>query len=398
MAAISLSKLSIVLFALWMLLNQSHSTPNTGKSLSWRNASTCAVLLMIAAMGASLLYTSAPLAEAAMDVGKYAKLLLIVLIPLLVSTHQQARTALAFYVVSQIFVLLSSWLLVLGVPVPWVASPTHAIHNTVFHLYIHQSIMTTGLAVICWHLGNDVKSPQLKAAANMVCFLALVNVLFFLEGRTGYFAAVSVMAAAVFWKMNQRWRWLAVLMPVLTVAAAMLTSPHFESRVQLVATEFMNYKQGEAPSDSTSFRLNFWHRSLQAIAERPLTGFGAGSWVQEYHRLDGGADQRTGGNPHQEYLLWGVLLGVGGIALFVGLMGALWWDAKRFETPASQALKSLVLMLAVTSLFNSVLYDGVIGDYFCLMLGLLLAYGKTYPCRDAGTPSTTDRLERPQTP
>lgn len=28
-------------------------------------------------------------------------------------------------------------------------------------------------------------------------------------------------------------------------------------------------------------------------------------------------------------------------------------------------------------MFNSVLYDGVIGDYFCLMLGLLLALGKT---------------------
>ncbi len=378
MAAISISKLAILLFALWVLLSQAHTALGTQTSPRWREASTVAVLLMIAALAISITYSSAPLADAAMDVGKYAKLLLIILIPLLISTHDQARTALILYLASQSFVLLSSWLLVAGAPLPWVSSTTHAAHNTVFHLYIHQSIMTSGMAAICWHLGSDSKSMRVKIVARALCVLALVNVLFVLEGRTGYFAAVSVITAALLWEMRQRWRWLALLIPVLTVCVALLASPHFESRVQLVVSEFMDYKFGEAPSDSTSFRLNFWHRSLQAIGERPLTGFGAGSWVQQYHRLDGGADQSVGGNPHQEYLLWGVLLGVGGVGLFIGLMGALWWDARKFEASPARALRSLVLILAVTSLFNSVLYDGVIGDYFCMMLGLLLAYGKTY--------------------
>jgi O-antigen ligase len=386
MAAISISKLAILLFALWVLLSQTRTASITQARASCRDAHVIAVLLMIAALAVSITYSSAPLTDAAMDVGKYAKLLLIILIPLLISTHDQARTALTFYVVSQSFVLLSSWLLVGDVYLPWVSSTVHATHNTVFHLYIHQSIMTTGLAAICWHLSNDIKSTRVKIAARALCLGALVNVLFALEGRTGYFAAVSVIAAALFWEMRQRWRWLASLIPVLIVCLAMLASPHFESRVHLVVTEFMDHKAGEAPSDSTSFRLNFWHRSLQAIEEQPLTGFGAGSWVQQYHRLDGGADQRMGGNPHQEYLLWGVLLGIGGIGLLIGLMGALWWDARKFPASPARALKSLILILAITSLFNSVLYDGVIGDYFCLMLGLLLGYGKTHPRADAVIP------------
>jgi hypothetical protein len=40
-------------------------------------------------------------------------------------------------------------------------------------------------------------------------------------------------------------------------------------------------------------------------------------------------------------------------------------------------MKTVILMLATTGMFNSVLYDGEIGDYFCLMLGLLLALGRS---------------------
>jgi O-antigen ligase len=212
--------------------------------------------------------------------------------------------------------------------------------------------------------------------------LALFNVLFVLKGRTGYIAALTVIVAALLWETRAHWRWQAVLIPALGLAvlASVSLSPQIRSRVELAAAETLAFRPGNIEPSSTGARLNFWYRSAQAIAERPLTGFGAGSWGAQYKRLDAGADpwyKGSGGNPHQEFLLWGVLLGVGGMALLLALLVTLWRDAGRLPQPQARAMKTVILMLATTGMFNSVLYDGEIGDYFCLMLGLLLALGRS---------------------
>jgi O-antigen ligase len=168
---------------------------------------------------------------------------------------------------------------------------------------------------------------------------------------------------------------------VLAMAIAVSLSPQIKSRVQLAMAETLAYEPGNTTPSSIGARLNFWYRSTQAIAERPLTGFGAGSWGQQYKRLDAGADpwyKGSGGNPHQEFLLWGVILGVGGMGLLIALLVTLWRDASRLPQPHARAMKSVILMLITTGMFNSVLYDGEIGDYFCLMLGLLLALGRSH--------------------
>jgi hypothetical protein len=43
-----------------------------------------------------------------------------------------------------------------------------------------------------------------------------------------------------------------------------------------------------------------------------------------------------------------------------------------------RALQTCVAGLAVACLFNSSLYDALIGDFFCVTLGLLLALGANY--------------------
>lgn len=56
-------------------------------------------------------------------------------------------------------------------------------------------------------------------------------------------------------------------------------------------------------------------------------------------------------------------------------MGSLVRDALRFERSIAQATMSVVAAMAVACMFNSSLYDALIGDYFCVALGLLMALG-----------------------
>jgi O-antigen ligase len=73
--------------------------------------------------------------------------------------------------------------------------------------------------------------------------------------------------------------------------------------------------------------------------------------------------------------MWAVQLGTVGVALLLAFLVALVRDASRFRPEIRRAIKTLVVMLGAVCLFNSVLFDALIGDYFCIMLGLLLAMG-----------------------
>jgi len=161
-----------------------------------------------------------------------------------------------------------------------------------------------------------------------------------------------------------------------------LGSAQVHERVTKIFREAQNFAQTQhvAENDSSGWRLNAWMRSLQAIEEKPLQGHGVGNWAPVVKRIQGSnADaifgQGNHSNPHNEYLLWTVELGVGGAVLLVALLLCGIRDAIRFPAPVQHALIGAVAATAVACLFNSALYDDLMGDFFCVSLGLLLALG-----------------------
>ncbi len=394
-AAISISKLLLVLAAVWTGLRE-----RTALTATLPRRSAVVIVLMLSSLGLSLAYTEGPLTAAWGDWVKYTKLLLLVLIPWLLRTRSHVMAALLSYAAVQVFILFSSCALAAGLPLPWVQDPVLVRSNSVVHEYLQQSIMTAAFAGLCWHLRHEWSQVWVRRVLLALAALALINVLFMLKGRTGYLVASVVVVAALVWGLPARWRWAAVLVPVFAVVLAYSSAPQFRSRIALAASEVREFQLGNLKPSSVGSRLNFWARSVQAIGERPVTGYGAGSWPTQFQRLDQGQDPwypGRGGNPHQEYLLWGVMLGLGGIALQLALLWALWRDSADFATPQRRALRSMVLVLAVTNCFNCALYDSEIGDYFCLMLGLLLAWGRmSAPSPAAPVQETRTTMDGPQ--
>jgi O-antigen ligase len=388
LAATNLFKLLMVLFTLIALgvdLARHERLPVL------RQLRTPAVaVLMLAALAVSLAYTTAPLHDALHELNKYSKLLLIPLALVLLRQRREAVLALGCYVVAESFVVLTSYLLTMGLDLPWVIKPlaVRIVVGTAYSSYLDQSIMTAGLAALAWHLRHEFPGRFGPRIAIGLVLLCAVNVLLLLPGRSAQVALLVAMAMALFWAVPRRARPAAVLLPLLVALSVTALSTHFKDRVAAVLTESVAYSHGDRTPTSSGIRLGFWYRSLQAIAEQPLTGFGVGSWNGVYKRLEAGgvspefAEVR---NPHQEYLLWGVQLGVGGIALFLAYLLALLRDAVRFPRDIRHATRTFVTMFAVVCLFNSALFDALIGDYFCLIPGLLLALGSLSPTGEAGT-------------
>ena len=92
-------------------------------------------------------------------------------------------------------------------------------------------------------------------------------------------------------------------------------------------------------------------------------------------------------NPHQEFLLWSVELGLPGALLLGALFGGIWRDGARGDLSARRAIGSMLLAMLLACLFNCALYDALIGDFFCVIVGLLLALA-AHPPDAAPAPAT----------
>jgi O-antigen ligase len=388
MVLISIAKLLLVLCGLATLLLASRR-PGPGHAL--RDMRTPAVVLLaFFTFALSLLWSVAPQAEALGAVAKYGKLLVIVLMVLLIRDRREALHALAAFAGAQLFLLLSSWMLFARLPVPWATSNMALTHSAVFSSYLDQGIMGAVFAAVCWHLRGLLPGKFGKPLAVVVALLALGNVFFVLTGRSGHLVAIALLSLAVMWELPGRYRLGAALLPFALLAALSAGSPAVHMRIAQASSEIraFSFKQGAdisaaGTASSSGIRLHFWHRALQSMRDNPLLGAGAGSWASEYNRLEQQEKTKytavTGGNPHQEYLLWGVQLGIPGLLLLCTLMVSLLKDTMKMETPYARAAQSVLLGLAIACLFNATLYDALIGDFFCVLLGLLLALGLRKP-------------------
>jgi O-antigen ligase len=348
-----------------------------------RTAPTVLALCMLGALAASLTYTSVSITEALSVLTKYGKLLLIPAIALLIRSRAQAVTALRVYFCTQSFVLLTSWLLFAGLKLPWVPTDRCTV-AVVYSCYLDQAILTAGFIAIAWHLRADFPTRYGHHFAIATAALAALNLMFALPGRTGQVCLFAVIAIGIWWTMPRRLRPLAVLAPVIAFGLAMTLSTQFNLRYKAVFSEVKVYQSQNGGHQETSSgqRLNYWWKSIQAISEKPLLGHGVGSWQQQYWRLESSARSSNTAsvrNPHQEYLFWGVQLGAVGVLLLAAWLGSFWWASRNFVPPEMRATVSLLVVFALACALNSALYDGLVGDYFCTLLAVLLVLGRHSP-------------------
>lgn len=378
MAIISIAKLLLLSCGLATLLFGQRAR-GADKSLT-AAYTPIAVLLAIFAFAISLLWTVAPQADALGSVAKYGKLLVIVLMISLIRDRREAMYALGAFVLAQFFLMASSWMLFFHLPVPWATSNMALTQYAVFSSYLDQGLMGALLAAVCWHLRGLAPGRFGRHLAVLAALVSLSNVLFVLSGRSGHVVAIALLSLAIMWELPNRYRAVVVLLPFLLALALFFSSAKVRERLTQVKTEVQSYSTQTEPTTSSGIRLGLWRRAIQIISQHPLTGSGVGSWSTEYNRLQRAQnpahkDIAGSGNPHQEYLLWGVQLGIPGILIICGLLFSVLRDTLRMEKPYARAAQSALLALAVACLFNASLYDALIGDFFCVLIGLLLALG-----------------------
>lgn len=386
MAWISLSKILLFVSGLGYLI-ANHYKKNRGAP--WQEIwTTRIVLATTTAFAASLLWTEVDMDFALLTLVKHAKLLTVLLLISLIRTEYEARAAVVTFATGQVIVLLMSWLMAVGVIFPW-TTPSNAPYVVFAESYIDQSVMFATTAAMFWHLRSEQLWPRWFAGAFVVA--ALLNVFLLLPGRTGYLIAMAMLSLAIVWTLNKRIRMAAlVVTPLIIVFGLYFSSGQVKDRITQAVSETQNYSRQIETKSSSGWRLNAWHRSVQAIVERPWGGHGVGSWTPAVKHMEGATATQVFGksnssNPHQEYLLWGVEIGITGMLLLIAFLGGAAWDAKRFPTGVQRATLSALVAIAIACLFNSALFDDLMGDFLCVSLGLMMALGLRAPTQQPAT-------------
>lgn len=377
MALISIFKLLLVVCGLLFVV---FSRPKASVKAFPGLISPVVVLTVLFVFAASLFWTTAPAEDAFGSLAKYGKLLVIALMILMIRSRSEALMALSVFSAAQTFLLASSWLLFARLPLPWATSNMASTEYAVFSSYLDQGIMTSTFAGICWQFRQLMPGRFGRGLAIFVAAAAMCNVLFVLRGRSGHVVAIVLISLAIMWQLPKKYRSLVFLLPFAIATLLFFSSSKVRDRMIAMNSEIQSYSSQGPAETSSGTRLGLWLASVEIIKRHPVVGSGVGSWSTEYNvikRETNPAHQNARGNwnPHQEYLLWGAQLGIAGLLLFLAFMVSIWRDSLHMAEPVARATQSTLAAFAVACLFNSSLYDALIGDFFCVSLGLLLALG-----------------------
>ncbi len=341
-------------------------------------------LLLFGMYIVGLLYGDAAPREALGSLSKAANLLYIPILLFFFREERTRRRALAGFLAALALTIVISYLLRVGVMPPLAVfhiTPEDA-YTPFKHRITHGFLMAYG-AFLFGLEARRQERRSLRIIAAVLALAALANVLFVVSGRTGYVVALVL----GFYFLLCQWRWRGVaaallLAAVLGGAISLMPSSVPHRRISQMADEMTNWRPGRPEATSVGYRLEYWRNSLRLIAERPLLGVGTGGFKGAYAAAVRGTGMDPSENPHNEYLMVTVQLGLAGLALLMWLFFVQWRRAALLPGGfAGPAARGLVLLILAASMVTSTLIDHTEGLVYVWMSALLFAeWSERCPC------------------
>jgi O-antigen ligase len=269
---------------------------------------------------------------------------------------------------------------------------------------IHSLLMAYLAYLAAVRLAGISRGPEARTGAakrwqlayTAIIALAIFNILFMVEGRTGYLVLGALTILFLFERLGRRGVVIACVLMGAVAWGGVTFSGTVRSRIAQTLSQLEN-QFGPERKHSADPRLEFYENSLKLIRRHPLLGTGTGSFDGEYARLIASTDDRPTCDPHNEYLHLACQVGMGGPLLFVALLALQWFAAGRLAPPEKQIGRGIVLTIALGSLFNSLILSVTGGVIFAYFSGLAFAGLSTQREADApGTPHDRNAEASPE--
>ena len=242
----------------------------------------------------------------------------------------------------------------------------------VFKLHITHGILMAYCAYLAAIAALLQEGRRLRLGLWAFAALATFNVLFMVQGRTGYLVLGGLATWLCFERL--RWRGLAVAAGAgaLLLASAYALHLPMVDRLLAMSVDYQQWRVGVGGETSIGARIDLYRTSLEIIAAHPLLGVGTGGFTSAYAAATTTHGPTVWNNPHNQYLLTTVQLGVVGLCALVALFAAVWRSAAKLAKAPRLAAQGLLLTIALGCLLNSLLIDHTEGLFFSWLAGMLL--------------------------
>lgn len=340
---------------------------------------------------AGALWSSSPWDESWRNIEKYARLLLVPIVITLIVEERWRRRALLAWMAAMGLTLVLSYLHALwAFPLARATRDGALGDHYVFKHHITQNVMMSVFAVaaLAEAVRRWIGRPHRVWLNDWVglgwlalALLAAFNVLYLVQGRTGYVTLVANMTVAAL--LLLRLRRVALLAPVLlsVLAVSALSSDALRERTLEAVAEASVAREG-ASLTSIGRRAEFVERSWELIRERPLLGWGTGAYAEHFCRVARSPEWCAVGhyNPHNQFAFIGVQLGLVGLAALLVWLASALASVWRLEPTERMVGFSLVTTFAIHAMLDSPLYIATESVWYPLHLALVTALAWR-PCR-----------------
>lgn len=305
---------------------------------------------------------------------KSATLLLVPLLVSLAPGREWRERALLAFAAATALILALSFLLWLGL-MPQAGfikgTPSDAV---IFRLKITHSVLMAFAAFYFALRAREATTPRARWLWALGASLAVFNVLFMVQSRTGQLVVLALLVYFLSSSMGRRGLFAATaaLAGIVGMAVVVPSSP-LHHRAKTTVTDYEDWRAGK-PANLGNLRLESWSNSLEIVKRHPFIGVGTGGFATAYAEQVAGTSMLRSPQPENQYLLTTVQLGAVGLVALLALFAAQWRLASRLATRMDSDLsRGLILMMAVGCLFNSFLLDHAESIFYAWLTGLLFA-------------------------
>ena len=338
-------------------------------------------------------YTDAASENVILHLSKYGKLLVFPIAVAVLADEKWRARCMNAYTAALLFILISVYASIWW-HLPWSKTQNlgWGVDHTVIGDYITQSVMMTFFVVIALDRGLRTTARHLQWAWWTAAFFGALSITHLSSGRTGYVLLVGALAAYMMAVTRGAKRWLVLGALVVATATVAWTSSTLQQRVRLAIEEAAASDRMEITS--IGGRINFWKNTWALIEQRPLVGWGTGSYHEQWCRAVNTAEWCAFGrwHPHNQFLFFWMENGLLGFLLYASLVGIPLWAARRAPPAQRGLLWSFAAIFFLDSMVNSPLWSSRENHFFVFMLALLCA--NAHFSRTAGNDGVSGRLTR----
>ena len=348
-----------------------------------KNKINLSIVFLILILLASSFYTIASFDEGISSIKKYIKLLYIPVIYYILQIEWIKNKAINYFIVGCTIVMFLSYMKYANIFSPssfgkfsnWLGLNYE--DKLLIGVAIYQHSIIHGTVLCFYFIVTFLKARETNNYLYYIlCFLSFYNIFFMNISRTSYLILMIISLIIIFKnfrKKSYRKNFIIFIVLILSVILGnknTIIDRYNESLDNIVSIKKNHY--------STSFGLRYLYadNGVKNLERKPIFGFGLGSYkstIKNYFSENNlKMENYIVQNPHSELISISTQTGLAGILVFFTFIYFLIKDF--FSTTIG---KSVIVIIIVNCLVNSIFYDNVMGIFAVLIISLAMQSHKT---------------------